>query len=508
MDKSVLIVGAGPTGLVLALWLTKQGVSVRIVDITSAPGTTSRAMAVQARTLELYRQLGIADQVVQAGMINPQMNLWIKGKKRASLSFGDAGKDLTPYPFLLVFPQDHHERLLTQKLEELGVRVERQTECTSFEEHGDRVIAQLLRSNGSTEAVEASFIVGCDGARSMVRRQIGSGFPGGTYDRLFYVADVEASGPQINGQVHIALDEADFAAWMSYDNKGHGRLIGTVKEQSIDGTKELTFSDVQHQAVDRIGLKVDKVNWFSTYHVHHRVTDHYRKGRAILAGDAAHIHSPAGGQGMNTGIGDAINLAWKLAMVLRDEAPDSLLDSYEAERRAFALKLVETTDRIFSFASAEGNFADFVRTRIAPIFAPMLYDISAVREYMFRVVSQTMISYHSGPIAKGQAGEIRGGDRLPWVREADNYGSLAEITWQVHVYGVADESLMKWCNEKAIPLNVFAFSENHANAGLVQDAAYLIRPDTYIACVMQHQDAAVFDEYLESCIASRKTNLS
>lgn len=494
MQHPILIVGAGPTGLVLALWLTQQGVAVRIVDTTSGPGTTSRAMAVQARTLELYRQLSMADDVAKAGMPNPKMNFWVAGTKRSSLVLGEAGEGLTPYPFILVYPQDQHERLLVKKLEELGIRVERETECLGFEDKGDHVVARIKKTDGSEETYECAYIVGCDGAHSVVRKVIGSGFPGGTYDKLFYVADVTASGDAANGEAHIALDKADFVAWLAYDGKGHGRLIGVVKDPAESNRDRLSFDDVRHQAVEHIGLHVEKVNWFSTYHVHHRVTDHYRKGRAFLAGDAAHLHSPAGGQGMNTGIGDAINLAWKLTAVLKG-SPDSLLDSYEAERRAFALKLVATTDRVFTFVTADGDFAQFVRTEIAPLLVPMVYSVEPVEQYLFRVISQLMISYHSGPLAEGKAGEIRGGDRLPWVAEPDNYASLSTIAWQVHVYGEVEESLRNWCNDKQIPLHQFEYMKSHASKGFARDAAYLIRPDSYVGCAVPNGDIAILEQY-------------
>lgn len=501
MRDTVLIVGAGPTGLVLALWLTRQGVKVRIVDKATGPGTTSRAMAVQARTLELYRQLDLADAVVAAGHRNPAFNLWVAGKKRATLPFDSAGADLTPYPFVLIYPQDQHERLLVDRLSALGVAIEWQVECLGFKDKGDHIIAQLRTAEGDEEACKAAFIAGCDGAHSIVRQQIGAGFPGGTYAKIFYVADVDASGPAANGQVHIALDEADFVAWLAYNDSGKGRLIGVVEDDAGDQAEGLTFEDVGHRAIASVGLQVEKVNWFSTYHVHHRVTDHYRRGRAFLVGDAAHIHSPAGGQGMNTGIGDAINLAWKLAAVLKFDAPDPLLDSYEAERRAFALKLVDTTDRIFTFVTADGRLADFVRRRVVPVVASLAYRMAAVREYMFRTLSQTRISYRAGPISQGKAGDICGGDRLPWVRAADNYGALTQIVWQVHVYGRAGEALVRWCASRRIALHQFDFGKPHKAAGLARDAAYLIRPDSYVACAVPNGDPAALDAYLNTHIS-------
>ena len=212
MHSDVLIIGAGPTGLVLALWLTKLGVKVRIVDKTAEPGTTSRALAVQARTLELYCQLGLADAVVEQGHKVPAVNLWVEGEPAARLPFESVGSDLTRYPFLQIFPQDQHERLLIGRLEELGVLVERQTELIGFTDEGERIIARLRGLEGKEETCEASYIAGCDGARSIVRETIGTGFPGGTYRQIFYVADVDAAGPPLNGELHVDLDEADFLA--------------------------------------------------------------------------------------------------------------------------------------------------------------------------------------------------------------------------------------------------------------------------------------------------------
>ena len=203
--SDVLIIGAGPTGLVLALWLTKLGVKVRIIDKTAEPGTTSRALAVQARTLELYRQLDLADAVVERGNKVPAVNLWVKGKPAARLPFETIGSDLTPYSFLQIFPQDQHERLLIERLEVLGVSVERLTELVRFDAEADRVIAYLRGPGGGEDVCEASYVAGCDGARSIVRETIGTGFPGGTYRQGFYVADVEASGPALNGELHVDL---------------------------------------------------------------------------------------------------------------------------------------------------------------------------------------------------------------------------------------------------------------------------------------------------------------
>ena len=209
-DADVLIVGGGPTGLVLALWLSHMGVRVRIVDQTAAPGTTSRALVVQARTLELYRPFGLADDVVGRGLRVEAINLWARGEKRGRAQFGLAGTGISPYPFATIFPQDEHERLLIERLASRGVTVERGTRLLSFESRADGVIAHLQRGDGAPTACRVAYLAGCDGARSVVRKAIGAEFPGGTYDHLFYVADVAADGPVMDGELHLDLDEADF----------------------------------------------------------------------------------------------------------------------------------------------------------------------------------------------------------------------------------------------------------------------------------------------------------
>lgn len=504
MDRyDVLIAGAGPTGMVLALALARQGIRVCIVDKADGPGTTSRAMAVQARTLELYRPLGLADEVASAGRPNPCINLWVRGKRRAQLSLRDAGARLTPYPYVLIYPQDAHERLLERHLEAAGVGIWRRTELAGFEEKDGQVLARLRRASGQDVQVEARYLAGCDGARSLVRRRLGTGFGGGTYDHLFYVADVQSRGQAANGEIHLSLETSDFVIFLGYDDHGRGRLVGTVRDErgdQADAAGALGFNDVSRRAMASLGLEVEQVHWFSTYRVHHRVTDHYRggpEGRAFLLGDAAHVHSPAGGQGMNTGIGDAINLAWKLAAVVRGDAPDSLLDTYEQERIAFARKLVDTTDRLFGFVTLDSGFADFVRTRIAPTFASAAYGVRPLREMLFRIVSQTTINYHDSPLSSGVAGRVRGGDRLPWVRrgEVDNYAAPERIDWQVHVYGQAYPDLRAWCGRHGMVLREFEWGIEHDEAGFARNAGYLLRPDGHVALCDPGASAQELEDY-------------
>ena len=356
-DCDVLIAGAGPTGLVLGLWLTHLGVRVRIVDKVAEPGTTSRAIGVQARTLELYRQIGLAEDIVALGLKFGAANLWVRSRRAARVAFGDMGVGVSPYPYMLMFPQDEHERLLIDRLGRLGIGVERPTQLVDFDDRGDRVVAQLKRADGSDETCEASYLAGCDGARSRVRDRLGVGFPGGTYAHIFYVADVVGTGPVMNHELHVALDDAGFLAAFPMQGDRHARLIGTVRDTAVEGGRTLQWADVSAVILQRLGIEVEKVNWFSTYHVHHRVAAHFRAGRAFLLGDAAHIHSPVGAQGLNTGLGDAVNLAWKLAAVIQRRGSDRLLDTYEPERIAFAHRLIYATDSAIQAGRSSGAIA-------------------------------------------------------------------------------------------------------------------------------------------------------
>jgi 2-polyprenyl-6-methoxyphenol hydroxylase-like FAD-dependent oxidoreductase len=264
-DVPVLIVGAGPTGLVLALWLTRLGVRVRIIDRTAEPGTTSRALAVQARTLEFYRQVGLADAVIAGGVQIANLNFWVKGTRAARVPLRRIGEGLSPYRFALVFPQDAHERLLIERLDALGVKVERQTELLRFEQDGREVHATLRRSGGPEEVCNADYLAGCDGASSTVREQLAVGFAGGTYTGLFYVADVEATGPATDEELHADLEDADFLLVFPLKGKGRLRLVGVVRDVPGRERGELTFDDVKGKAIGHLKLDIEKVNWFSTY---------------------------------------------------------------------------------------------------------------------------------------------------------------------------------------------------------------------------------------------------
>jgi 2-polyprenyl-6-methoxyphenol hydroxylase-like FAD-dependent oxidoreductase len=491
MDLPVLIVGAGPTGLVLALRLAHHKVPFRIVDKASGPGQASRAMVVQARSLELYDQLDLADEVIAQGIIVETGHLREGGREIATLDFRDLGKGLSPYPFPLCYAQDDHERWLVDKLAALGCSVEWNAALEDFREEGRAIHAKL----GTGETCTAGYLAGCDGARSRTREILGLEFPGGTYAHAFYVADVKIAGAH-HDELVANLGEGGINLSLPVRRNGTTRLIGMVPD-SMRERDDLTFDDIAPHVRKFTGVDVEEVNWFSTYRIHHRVAPSFRVGRAFLAGDAGHIHSPAGGQGMNTGIGDAVNLSWKLAEVSQGRIDASVLDTYESERLPFARKLVASTDKAFAAMVGQGFAAKWTRTWVIPHLAPRLTQMPEVRKTMFRTISQIRINYRPSALSEGKAGDVHGGDRLPWVamEAGGNFKSLRGLQWRLHVYGDEPPGMREAASAIGVETVVFPWSDAAEQAGIARDATYLIRPDGHVGWASAARDPEGLSAY-------------
>lgn len=480
-DPEVLIAGAGPTGLLLALWLTRLGVRVLVVDPRAGPTTETRAIVVQARTLEFYDQLGLGGEALRRGHPATGLSLWSGGRRRAGVDLRGVGAGLTPHPGVLILTQDHNEALLLAQLGALGGGVQWRTALTALGQDAGGVTATLEtrpEGGGQARTVRAAYLAGCDGAGSAVRHGLGVPLTGGTSPQRFYVADVTASGPLSEGRVNVSLDDDQFLAFFPLPGANHWRVVGQVP---LGAGQEVAFGAVRPRIDASRVAHVTAAHWFSTYRVHHRVADRFQVGRVFLLGDAAHVHSPVGGQGMNTGLGDAANLAWKLAGVLRGAAP-ALLGSYGPERRPFAVSLVHTTDRVFSGVIRASPLARAVRTRAVPALLGVLTRPAAVRRWAFGRLSQLRVHYPDSPLSVGRAGRVRGGDRLPWVPlgEGSNFDALRSLRWQLHVYGAPSPEVLAWCAAREVPLHAFAFTAAARRVGLARDACYLVRPDGYV----------------------------
>lgn len=375
----IVISGAGPSGLLLSLWLTNFGVRHRIVDPNFTTGTISRALVVHARTLEFYDQLGFSDRIIDAGAKLRAVNITYGGHVRATVPIGNAGIGQSRFPFILSLGQDAHEAVLLDELRQRGGDVEWGKKVTGLEELDDRVRVTVEDHHGRAEVVEAAYVAGCDGAHSAVRKLSGLRMEGGTYDRRFFVADVEATGTAVANEatMNICLTANEFCLAVRMKGDHRARLVGFTPEDTAE--TDVTFEDCLPSVTRALGTdtSINKVNWFSHYKVHHRHADKFQKGRSFVFGDAAHLHSPVGGQGMNTGLGDVTNFAWKPASIRK--AKDSELESndkaaliatYNTERLAFAESLVSTTDVMFQWIATyntERQISCFDHTRYVSV---------------------------------------------------------------------------------------------------------------------------------------------
>jgi 2-polyprenyl-6-methoxyphenol hydroxylase-like FAD-dependent oxidoreductase len=421
MDTDVLIVGGGPTGLMLANQLGRRGVRAMIVDRHSGPAQQSRAIAVQARTLEIYSKLGIADRALERGKRGTGANLWAEGRWRARIPLGDIGKSLSPFPFVLLLGQDDNERIMGEHLRKWGMAVQWNTELATFEQAADHVTATLKAPDGATRKVTAAYMAGCDGGHSTVREGSGITFPGAPYEHVFFVADTEATGPMVPEELNVYLWRDGFHLFFPIRGTDRWRVIGILPKH-LRERDDLAFEEavpaIRREAGAELSFK--GCSWFSTYRIHHRCAERFRDRRCFLLGDAAHVHSPAGGQGMNTGLQDAYNLAWKLALVVSGKADAALLDTYEMERIPVARRLLRTTDRAFALLVSDSWVAGMFRTQIVARIAAFAMTVERVRKLAFRTISQIGIRYRRSPLSQTLTGLPKGapaaGDRFPWLQ--------------------------------------------------------------------------------------------
>lgn len=418
IETDVIIVGAGPTGLSLACQFVRYGIDFVVIEKNESFTRFSKAIGVQARTLEIYDQLGLAQQAIEEGEIANMVRLLEGGEVRGEMHLGNFGKDLSQFPYMLMLEQSKNEELLYNYLRTHGREVHWQTELESFDQDANGVTARIKTASGETQSVHGKYLVGCDGASSPVRQRLGLTFEGSTFERLFYVADARIDWELPHNSLHVCLAREVFTAFFPMKGENRYRIVGTFPETKNEEPGEVLYEEIEQQIKDeaKLALEISDVRWFSLYKVHSRRVNKFSEGRCFLAGDSAHIHSPTGAQGMNTGIGDAYNLAWKLALVIKGFAAEQLLDSYNEERLANAKRLLDSTDRLFEFAVGSNWLLGLIRTRIFPTVAGFVTGFEAFRKRFFPMISQIGITYrnHSLSHHTSDEGDVEAGDRMPY----------------------------------------------------------------------------------------------
>jgi 2-polyprenyl-6-methoxyphenol hydroxylase-like FAD-dependent oxidoreductase len=487
LRADVLVVGAGPSGLMAAVCLARLGVGVIVVDGKSEPTRESRALALQARSIEIYDQLGLVDRVLRESDRTPQIVSGYRTRTFPPVSFAGFGSTLTPYPGIYVLEQSRNERILLDAyLASAGdVRWRHELLQLRIAEHADDPVeATLATPTDATPSAErvtirARWCIAADGASSTVRDLLGIDFDGSTNPLRFYVADALDADGLVEGSINARVSRDDFVLAFPMGAPGHHRILGTVDDGATDRGLE---AEVRARLHTQFGIHYERSAWFSSYRVHHRLAARFREGPVFLVGDAAHVHSPVGAQGMNTGLQDAHNLACKLADVILNGAAPKLLDRYETERRPVARRLVQSTDAIFARVTSTGRLARFARNRVVPWVAPL-----AVRfvprlvgtQRIFGYLAQLRIHYWASDTERRRRHGRRHrvvGRRLPWT--GSNFGALRSMTWQVHGYGAPADAVAAVAAELALEPHIF---EPDRHRRLDASRLYLIRPDGFIA---------------------------
>jgi 2-polyprenyl-6-methoxyphenol hydroxylase-like FAD-dependent oxidoreductase len=506
MKKDVIIVGAGPTGLALACQLIRCGVDFIIFDKKETTTPYSKAIGVQARTLEIYEQIGLAEKLIAEGAKAEKARLVEGGEVRGEVELANIGEGMSPYPFLLLIEQGKHEKILYDFIQANGKDVRWQTELESFSQTEAGVKANVKNADGTSETIEAKFLVGCDGAKSFVRNTLGLTFEGSTFERLFYVADVEIDWQFAHDALQVCLAQNTITAFFPMIGERHYRIVGTFPENHQKDEGEILYEEIEKQIIADTRLKLDiyKVHWFSVYKVHSRRVNRFSAGRCFVAGDAAHIHTPAGAQGMNTGIQDGYNLAWKLALVLNGKANLSLLETYNEERLANAKRLLETTDRIFDFGASEDPIVAFIRTKIFPYVANFALKFDTVKNFIFPLISQIGINYRKSPLSVNDGVfKIKAGDRMPYfeISGASVYEKLKEPKFHLITFfdgaanheNPAENFANEWLDFHQFPL----FPHIAEIFGAQKTFSVLLRPDNYIGLITSENKGEAVNNYLK-----------
>ena len=482
---NVLIVGAGPVGLTMAAELARYGLSVRIVDRSRERSVQSKAIVIWPRTLELIDRMepGLAGRFIEAGLAVSDARVFCGEEEIVHL---DLGRVDSPYNFALMIPQSETERLMEELLLRYGVKVERQTELISFEQTSGGINACISQADGSEERIDSAWLIGCDGAHSTVRHQLGFEFAGKTDATDWYLADVDLNLPANPPEIRIDWHSSGVLLLFPL-SKVRYRVIANVQMQNNSGNAGHSLpvpnlADIQEFLTERgpLGIAASNPRWLSSFTVNERKVDKYYEGRVLLAGDAAHVHSPAGGQGMNTGMQDAFNLAWKLSLAARGACSAELLcESYSVERSAVAAEVLKATGRATELAIMKGSFRQFVRNHLAAAAMGVKFVNHAAAD----TLSEIDIAYAGSPLISNA-----GADHL--APHAGHRAPAGNVN--LPVGAESSDRFIMFANAEKAPqqlLDSYArLIDPELGPAFQPGGMWLVRPDGYVAVSTREGD--------------------
>lgn len=488
MKTDVLVVGAGPVGLTLAAELARYGLSVRLVEKAAQATDKSKALVLWSRTLELMDRMGCTSSFVAAGLKVTGSAITAGDRQIAHITLGEVA---SPHPYALMIPQSETERLMEQHLNSLGVTVERSVELTGFSTSEKGASSTLRHADGREESFESSWLAGCDGAHSTVRHQLGMEFEGNTLNSDWILADVHLHGVPNAGEINVMWHSEGVLVIFPI-TKDRYRIIADVGT-SATGARcpDPTLEEVQAVMDQRGpgGIKASTPIWLAAFRINERKVADYRAGRAFLAGDAAHIHSPAGGQGMNTGMQDAFNLAWKLALVCRGKSAENpLLDSYSMERSAVGDFVLKAAGRMTTIATLRGGLKQAIRNHIASL----VFGLAPVRSAMANNITEVSIGYPESPLSVQGGGTHGGplaGERAPVRANETPVG--AGQTPRFALFTERDESAEKLLAQYPNLL------EQDVRPPFQAGGLWLVRPDGYVAVATTQGDGERISAFLK-----------
>lgn len=507
MKTQVTIVGAGPTGLMLANQLQRYGVDFVIVDTKEKTTDQSRALAVSARSMELYQQLGLSDTIRQQSVDLLGFKIYADGKTKADVDLQNLGNGLSDFPnFMNAFEQSKNEQLLYENLrrQEQEVLWKHEFVRQQAREDGVQVVVKDL-SSGKEKAITTKYLIGCDGASSPVRKSTNLTFEGGTYENKFFVADTTLEWDMEYDKVILVPTDKIFITFFPLKGRKRMRVIGTLPSQ-FSQKENIDFEELEAviRQHTRLDFNITEVGWHSVYKLHHRCVNAFREGNVFLSGDSAHVHSPAGGQGMNTGLQDAHNLAWKMAWVLQGLAGEALLDTYNEERLPFAQGLLNSTDQGFTFLAGSDFWTKNIRKFVLIPGVSWLLKFAHFRQFAFKKVSQIDYNYRKRSLSQTATRlslKFKVGDRLPYVRE-NYYEKFRQPCFHLIALGKQPANVSEEQLTEALSFPVKLITEkidDHWKKWGVKNKLFiLVRPDQYIATVAD--DIASVKQYINTHI--------